>query len=336
MSNTLRNRQWLLAKRPQGMVSIDHFRRADSPLPIPQYDKGEVLVRNIMLSFDPAQRGWMEDVPSYLPPVAIGEVMRASSIAEVVQSTNAALPVGARVQGLFGWQDYAVAPADSTLIPEEISPEQRLGVLGGASLTAWAGLFRIGQLKTSDTVVISAAAGAVGSIAVQIAKLHGARVIGIAGGPEKCDWVVNSYGADAAIDYKSENLSTRLSTLCPEGVSLFFDNVGGDTLETMIAHMAPFGRIVMCGAISRYNDKLPQAGPHNMINIITRRLRLEGFILLDHLDCAEEAMVQLSQWLLAGKLHYRTDVQHGFDNIPATFLRLFNSQSQGKQLLTID
>ena len=332
------NRQWLLARRPQGMVREDNFQLVESPVPVPDLEAGEILVRTLMLSFDPAQRGWMEDVPSYLPPVAIGEPMRASAIAQVVQSENPAFPEGSLVQGLFGWQDYAIANQGGMApvpVARDVPLHVRLGVLGGASLTAWFGLYDIGALKAGDTVVVSAAAGAVGSMAVQIAKIQGARVIGIAGGAEKCSWVTGLYGADAAIDYKSENVAARLAELCPDGVDLFFDNVGGEILEAVIANIAPFGRIVLCGAISGYNDAAPTPGPRNMMLLIARRVRMQGFILLDHLHQAATALEALSKWVGEGRIRYREDIQQGFENIPRTLLRLFRGENRGKQLLQI-
>ncbi|MDB5421553.1 MAG: NADP-dependent oxidoreductase, partial [Brevundimonas sp.] len=219
--------------------------------------------------------------------MALGEPVRGSAAARVVASANPAYPEGALVRGLFSWQDYAIAArrreAPPVLIPDGVTPEEALGVLGGASLTAYIGLKTVGRLKAGETVLISGAAGAVGSMAVQIARLNGARVIGIAGGPEKCRWLVEDYGADAAIDYRNENVAERLATLAPDGINLFFDNVGGETLEAGIAHIARFGRIVLCGAITGYNDATPAPGPRNLMRLISQRAEMRGFILLDHL-----------------------------------------------------
>lgn len=334
------NRQWVLARRPQGQVRVEDFARRDALVPVPDLAAGEILIRTEMFGFDPAQRGWMDDAPSYMPPMAIGEPVRGSAAARVVASTNPAWPEGALVRGLFNWQDYAVAArageAAPVLIPDGVTPEEALGVLGGASLTAWVGLKTVGRLKAGDTVLVSGAAGAVGSIAVQIARLNGARVIGIAGGPDKCRWLVEDYGADAAIDYRHEDVAARLTTLAPEGVDLFFDNVGGETLEAGIANIARFGRIVLCGAISGYNDATPAPGPRNLASLIAQRAEMHGFILLDHMDHVPAARAELEAWLRAGQLRYRTDIQRGFEAIPLTFLRLFSSASQGKQLLLND
>lgn len=334
------NRQWLLARRPRGQVCMEDFARRDAPLPRADLAAGEILIRNVMLGFDPAQRGWMDDVKSYLPPIAIDEPVRGSAVARVTASANPAYPEGAMVRGLFGWQDYAVAARagdpEPVLIPSDVALEEALGVLGAASLTAYVGMHDVGRLGAGDCVLVSGAAGAVGSIAVQIARLRGARVIGIAGGPEKCRWLTRDYGADAAIDYRSEDIRARLKVLAPDGIDLFFDNVGGATLEAGIAHIGRFGRIVLCGAIAGYNDVHPAPGPRNLMRLISQRAEMRGFILLDHLDRVPVAMTELKQWVREGQIRYRTDIQHGFDAIPQTFLRLFSGASQGKQLLRID
>lgn len=334
------NRQWLLARRPRGQVRVEDFVRRDASLPQADLAAGEILVRNLMLGFDPAQRGWMDDAPSYLPPIAIGEPVRGSAAGRVIASANPAYPEGSMVRGLFGWQDYSVAARagdpDPVAIPDGTALEEALGIFGAASLTAYVGIYDIGQLRAGDCVLVSGAAGAVGSVAVQISRLAGARVIGIAGGAEKCRWLVEDYGADAAIDYRNEDVRARLKALAPDGIDLFFDNVGGTTLEAGIAHIARFGRIVLCGAISGYNDLQGVPGPSNLTRLIPQRAGMRGFILLDHLDRVPAAMAALRQWVGSGQIRYRTDIQHGFDAIPKTFLRLFNGSNRGKQLLRID
>lgn len=334
------NRQWLLARRPRGQVSVDDFVRRDAPMPQADLAAGEILVRNLMLGFDPAQRGWMDDAPSYLPPIKIDEVVRGSAAARVIASANPAYPEGSMVRGLFGWQDYAVAARagdpDPVVIAEGTAPEDALGIFGAASLTAYVGMHEVGRLRAGDCVLVSGAAGAVGSVAIQIARLAGARVIGIAGGAEKCRWLIEDYGAGAAIDYHQEDVRARLKALAPDGIDLFFDNVGGATLEAGIAHIARFGRIVLCGAISGYNDMHSAPGPRNLTRLIPQRAEMRGFILLDHLDRVPAAMADLRQWADSDQIRYRTDIQHGFDAIPQTFLRLFNGSNQGKQLLRID
>ena len=333
------NRQWRLARRPHGMVTAADFERRDEPVPIVDLDAGEILLRTVMLGFDPAQRGWMDDVPGYMPPIAIGEPVRGSSINQVVASRNPAYPEGALVRGLYGWQDYAVAcragEEPPSLVPTGVTPEQALGLFGGASFTAYVGIRDVGAVRAGDTVVVSGAAGAVGSVALQVARLSGARVIGIAGGTEKCGWLVDEYGADAAIDYRAENVEERLKALCPDGIDLFFDNVGGTILEAAIANLAWFGRIVLCGGVSGYNAEAPVPGPRNLMELVTRRGTMRGFILLDHLDRIAAASADLAAWTASGELRYRTDIQQGFENIPETFLRLFSGANRGKQLLRL-
>lgn len=333
------NRQWVLKARPVGEVGPEHFELVRSPMPQPDLASGQVLLKTLMLSFDPAMRGWIEDVPSYLPPVAIGEAMRASGVAQVVQSENPALPVGTLVQGLTHWQEYSIGdPAGliaPTPLPEGTPPNLALSVFGATSLTAYFGLLDVGQPKPGETVLVSGAAGATGSVVAQIARLKGCRVVGIAGGSQKCEWLRAACKLDAVIDYKTENLQQRIAELCPNGVDVFFDNVGGRTLEAAIAHMANSGRIVLCGAIASYNDTAPQPGPRNLMLLVTRRLRMEGFIVIDYLGRADEAIAALTEWVLAGEIVWREDIQEGFENIPATLQRLFTGSNVGKQLLRL-
>lgn len=334
------NQQWLLARRPQGMVQLEDFSLHAVPMPTPDLDAGEILVRNLMVSFEPAMRGWMDDVPSYFPPVQIGEPMRSSAMAQVVQSGNPQYPVGSLVMGLFGWQEYALANRAGDMmapvpIPDGTPLSIPLGSMGGSSLTAYFGLLDVGQPQPGETVVVSGAAGAVGCVVAQIAKLKQCRVIGIAGGSDKCVWLKNDCGLDEVIDYKTENVAERLAELCPRSIDVFFDNVGGSTLEAAIEQIAEHGRIVLCGAISTYNDAEPQPGPRNLMNLIIRRVRMQGFITVDFLDRMGEAQAALMEWVFSGQIKYREDVQRGFKNIPQTFLRLFSGDNQGKQLLQI-
>ena len=332
----MNNQQWLMNERPNGMVSEQHFTLTHSETPA--LGEGEVLIKTLMLSFDPAMRGWMDDKPSYLPPVAINEPMRASGIGQVVESNDDALPVGTLVQGILGWQEYSVAGPTSlfppSALPAGTPPNIALSVLGATSLTAYFGLLRIGDPQPGETVLVSGAAGATGSAAAQIAKLKGARVIGIAGGKDKCDWLLGT-GIDAVIDYKSEDIRARLAETCPDGIHVFFDNVGGDTLEAAIEHAADFARFVLCGSISSYNDDSLKSGPNNMFSLIAKRIRMQGFIMFDYMADIDGAMADLVQWLTDGKLQWREDIQEGFENIPSTFLRLFNGSNQGKQLLKL-
>jgi len=332
------NRQWLLAKRPDGMVSRDNFEYTETP--IPEAKAGEVLVRNLYLSFDPTQRGWMVDRESYLPPVAIGAPMRAGSIGQVVNSEHADFQAGDLVQTTGGWQDFVIAapeqgPMGLTKLPVGVTPEMMLSVLGVTGLTAYFGLLDLGNPKPGETVLVSGAAGATGSVAGQIAKIKGCRVVGIAGGPEKCRWLKQEAGFDEVIDYKNEDVDARIAETCPAKFDIFFDNVGGDILEAALNHMNMKARIVMCGGISGYNATEPVPGPANLMNLITLRARMEGFIVLDYMPRAGEAIVELLGWISEGQLKYQIDLQEGFDQIPDTLQRLFTGQNLGKQLLKI-
>jgi NADPH-dependent curcumin reductase CurA len=332
-----KNRQWLLAARPQGMVKESDFRWNEAPVPEPA--DGEVLVRVRYVSFDPAMRGWMEDRPSYLPPVAIGEPMRAGAVGEVVSSRAPGFANGDLVQGTFGWQDYALAraagPIPLTKLPPGVPPTWVLGVLGITGLTAYFGMLDLGKPKAGDTVVVSGAAGATGSVAGQIAKLAGARVIGIAGGAEKCGWLTQEAHFDAAIDYKGESVPARLGELCPKGIDVYFDNVGGEILDAALARLALRARVVLCGGISSYNASSPPPGPRNYMNLVVQRARMEGFIVLDYLPRFGEGVAALAKEVQAGRIAHQEDVQHGLENAPRTFLRLFRGENRGKQILAL-
>ncbi len=332
------NRQWLLSKRPHGMVSEDNFTFQEVPIPRP--GAGEVLVRNLFLSFDPTQRGWMEDRESYLPPVQLGEPMRAGSIGQVTESNNPDFQVGDIVQTTGGWQDFIVvdpgqAVMGLTKIPSEIPPEMMLSVLGVTGLTAYFGLLDLGEPKTGETVLVSGAAGATGSVAGQIARIKGCRVVGIAGGPEKCAWLKDTAGFDDVIDYKHEDVNQAISRTCPNKVDVFFDNVGGNILEAALNHINMRARVVLCGGISAYNATEPVPGPVNLMNLVIMRARMEGFIVIDYMHRAQEAIIELLGWIQNGELIYQVDVQEGFENIPNTLNRLFTGKNLGKQLLKI-
>ncbi len=331
------NRQWVLASRPSGLVKESNF--AWKEVPIPTLEDGQFLVRNLYLSFDPAMRGWMEDRPSYIPPVAVGEVMRAGSVGQVVDSKSPAFRAGDFVQGAFGWQDYAVSDGRGLLPVSKLPPGMPLtwplGVLGITGLTAYFGLLDLGKPKAGETVVVSGAAGATGSVAAQIAKLKGCRVIGIAGGREKCAWLQDEAGLDATIDYKAEDVGSRLRDLCPRSVDIYFDNVGGEILDAVLAQIATRARIVLCGGISSYNASEPPPGPHNYMNLVIQRARMEGFIVLDYAARFGEAVRELAAWVTSGKIKHQEDVQVGLENAPRTFLRLFEGKNLGKQLLKI-
>jgi NADPH-dependent curcumin reductase CurA len=335
------NRQWRLKARPVGMVKESDFEYVEEPAESP--GEGQALVRNFMVAFEPAMRGWMEDVESYVPPVGIGEVMRASTVGVVVESKAEGLAVGDVVTGTLGWQEYPLVDTrhpsifgGAQKLPPGATAEQALSVFGLTGLTAYFGYLDVGQPKEGDVVLVSGAAGATGSIAAQIARIKGAsKVVGIAGGPEKCKWLTETLGLDAAIDYKSEDVSSRIAQTCPDGVDLFFDNVGGTILEAGLDNMAQKGRIVLCGGISAYNEETQPPGPRNYMQLVIRRCRMEGFIVIDYMTRVGEAMVDLGSWVGEGKLVAETDVQHGMENVPKTFLRLFEGKNRGKQLCQI-
>lgn len=337
MSTT--NRQWRLAQRPSGAIDDSTFTIHEADIP-PAPDGG-IVVKTQYLGFDPAMRGWLEDRPSYVPPVQINEVMRASGAGEVIASANPDFPVGSTVYGLLGWQEYAVFDRSSLQAariqraPNGMSASQCLSVLGTASMTAYFGVLDVGQLQERETVLVSGAAGATGSVVCQIAKLKGCRVIGIASG-DKCDWLREQGFVDEAIDYQKEPLKQRIRELCPQGVDLYFENVGGDILPAAIANMANHSRIVLCGMIAGYNDLEPRPGPSNLIELVKRRVHLRGFIVLDYLDREQEFIDNFGGWVRDGKIKVSEDIQEGFENIPRTLNRLFAGKNRGRQLLRLD
>lgn len=333
----LKNRKWTLTSRPFGMVGEHNFSFQEEE--VRDIGEGEFLIKNLYLSFDPAQRGWMEDRKSYVPPVGIGEVMRAGSVGQVIESNNPNFKVGDKVQGTFGWQEYAISDGkgilNATIIPEGSSLTAPLSVFGITGLTAYFGLLDVGQLKEGETVLVSGAAGSTGSIAAQIAKLKGCRVIGVAGGTEKCRWLTEVAKIDAAIDYKAANLAEVIPELIPEGIDVIFDNVGGEFLDTALLNINQSARIAVCGAISGYNNETPSPGPSNYTSLIIQRARMEGFIVLDYMNKFPEAIGELMQWVQEGKIVYQEDIQEGIENAPDTLLRLYTGKNQGKQLLKI-
>jgi NADPH-dependent curcumin reductase CurA len=328
------NNQWVLASRPNGMVTPAHFERREGDVPRPA--DGELLVHNLYLSLDPAMRGWISELPSYLPPVAIGEVMRGGCVAEVIDSRHPDYRLGDLVFGMFGWQDYAISDGSGvTRVPPEVGLTDALGVLGWTSLTAYFGLTAIAKPQPGETVVVSGAAGATGSVVGQLAGLRGARVIGIAGGPDKCDWIVRELGFDAAIDYRTEDVRARLKELCPDGIDVYWDNVGGEILEAALGRLAVHARVVMCGAISGYNASTPEPGPRNLVQLVVRRARMEGFLVFDYADRIEEALAELVPLVRSGRLRYREDVREGLDSAPAALGDLFTGANSGKLIVHI-
>jgi len=332
------NRRWVLHSRPRGAIETDTFKWEE--VPIPPLNDGEFLVRNLWLSFDPAQRGWINDVPSYVPPVQFGEPMRAGAVGQVVESRNAEFKPGELVAGTFGWQDFAISNGTGLLavrkLPEGISPEQSLSVLGTTGMTAYFGMQEIGRPVEGDVVVVSGAAGATGSIAGQIARLMGAsKVIGIAGGPTKCRWLVDQAHFDAAIDYKNDDVPRRLDELAPKGINVYFDNVGGAILDACLARLAFKARVVLCGGISSGYGLERGPGPSNYFQLVIKSARMEGFIVLNYLDKFAEATHSMSDWIAKGKLIWRDDIAEGLENAPKVLMGLFAGANFGKQLLKI-
>ena len=330
------NRVVTLARRPVGMVKPDDFSIQDAPLPEP--GEGEFRVKISHVSLDPAMRGWISEGRSYVPPVKIGAVMRSFSVGVVDASNHPDYSPGDAVTGLFGVQHYAVS--DGTRVAKvdmsQAPPERWIGGLGMPGTTAYFGLLEIGKPKESETVVVSAASGAVGSIVGQIAKIKGCRAVGIAGGPEKCRAVVDELGFDACVDYKAGNLAGDLRAACPDGIDIFYENVGGEIFDTALAQMNLFGRIPVCGMISLYNATEPQPGPYNMRSILVNRLTVRGFIVFDFIDKYAEAVAQLGQWNAEGKLKMREDVREGgVEAFPEVLNLLYTGGNNGKLVLKL-
>jgi NADPH-dependent curcumin reductase CurA len=334
---TDRNRRLVLAERPTGMV--DESTVSVEEAEVPALSPGEALARVRYLSIDPTIRTWMDDAPGYLPPIGVGEVIRGGGVAEIVESNSPRYQTGDLVFGMTGWQDYVIADESERVyqtLPAGVPPTTALGVLGITGVTAYFGLLDVGKLQEGDVVVVSAAAGSTGSSVGQIAKINGAsKVVGIAGGPEKCRWVVDELGFDAAIDYKGEDVAVRLREECPEGVDLYFDNVGGEILDACLAQLALRGRVVLCGAIASYNDRGALTGPANYRNLIIRRGRMEGFIILDYFDRLPAAQAELGGWLAEGKLKSAEHVVEGLERAPEALNLLFTGGNTGKVLVKV-
>ena len=331
------NRQWILRRRPAGEIVPDDLELIETVTP--ELQDGEVLVRNIYLSLDPTHRIWMSDLDLYLPPVQIGEVMRGGAIGVVEQSRNAALPEGEIVNaGLGGWQDYAVVHEGmARRVPHlsDVPLTAHMSVLGATGLTAYFGLNDIGKPQPGETVVVSAAAGAVGSIVGQLAKLQGCRVIGIAGGPKKCRWLTQDLGFDGAIDYKSEDVGEALSRLAPNGVDINFENVGGKVMDAVIGHMNNFSRMPLCGMISTYNREGAIPGPSDFGRVLMHRILIKGFIVIDYLPRAAEAMAELEPLVAGGQLKWKVHVVDGLENAVSALGRLFTGDHDGKLLIQV-
>ena len=328
-------REWRLAAHPRGRPIADgDLTLHDVAMPVA--GPGGMLLATRIIGFDPAQKGWMENVADYVAPMAIGEVMRGSAITEVIASNDGRFAVGQMLAGSTGWREHLVHDGQG-LVPTDpaMPPSAMLSLLGTTGMTAWCGLFKIGKPQPGDTVVVSGAAGATGSIVGQLARIAGCRTIGIAGGAEKCDWLVTEAGYDAAIDYKAGDIAAQLKALAPGGVDVVFDNVGGAILNAMLGNIATGARVVICGGISRYETGTMPAGPQNYFNLVFRRASMAGFIVIDWAAEFPALRRRLASFAAEGRLTYREDVQHGFENAPATLQRLFSGANRGKQLLAL-
>jgi NADPH-dependent curcumin reductase len=330
------NHQFRLVARPQGMVGAEHFSYVEEPVGEPA--DGQALVEILYVSLDPAMRGWMNEGRSYVPPVQIGEVMRAATVGRVLESRSERFAVGDHVSSWLGVQRYAVAGEDALLkIDVETAPlPTYLGALGMPGMTAYFGLLDVGQPKEGETVVVSGAAGAVGSVVGQIAKLKGCRTVGIAGGEQKCSWIVDELGFDAAIDYKAQDVPAALREHCPKGIDVYFDNVGGEILDAALARLARGARVVICGAISQYNNQGGKfEGPSNYMSLLVNRAKMEGFVVIDYIGRYAEAMSEMAGWIADGKLLAREEVVEGFERFPEALQALFRGENVGKLVLKV-
>jgi hypothetical protein len=328
------NRQILLMEMPKGKLTPASFRLAEAPIPSPA--EGEVLLKARYVSLDAANRAWMQGV-TYRSALEAGQVMAGGSLAEVVESRSPGLAPGDMVVAETGWQEYAAVPGKHlTKLPKVEPLTHLMSVYGVTGLTAYFGLLEVGRPKPGETVVVSAAAGAVGSVAAQIAKIKGCRVVGVAGGAEKCAWLTDELGLDAAIDYKAGGVRRAMREVCPSGVDVYFDNVGGDIFEAALFNMNNHGRIACCGAVSQYDDVPPAHGPRGVPGlIVTKRLKVDGFVVMDFYDKRDAALADLQAWVAAGKLKVQEDVIDGLENLPAALIGLLAGENRGKRMVRV-
>ena len=330
------NRRWILKTHPDGLPGREHFGWDEAPAP--EVGDNQFLVRNLYLSCDPAQRSWLAR-DTYVPKIKLGETMRAGAAAQVVVSKHEGFRAGDLVYGMFGWQDYCVSDGTGfvpvTKLPPKVPLAASMSVLGLTGLTAYYGMIEIGEVRAGQNVLVTGAAGATGSVAAQLAKLKGARVVGVAGGAKKCEWLVKELGLDAAIDYRNDNLRKRYAELFPNGIDVFFDNVGGEALEEAILRLSVGGRIVLCGAISFYNDLDHTPALRNWSRLLVNRGRVQGILVTDFAPHFARASADLARWLADGKLKNQVDIVDGLENAPDAFRRLFTGDNFGKQLVRI-
>jgi len=328
------NRHWVLLQRPKGQLAESDFALRESEVPTPA--AGQVLVRNLYISIDAANRAWMSPVRTYIDPVEPGGVMQGQTLGEVVRSENPALRPGDIVEGMGGWQEYAALPARGLHRMMRVHPLSHLmSGVGVTGKTAYFGLLDVGQLRPRETVVVSAAAGAVGSAAGQIARIKSCRVVGIAGSAEKCRWL-REIGFDVAIDYKTEDVAQALRAACPDGIDVYFDNVGGPILEAALFQMRERGRIVCCGAVSQYDTGSPAPGPRGIPGwLVVRRIRMEGFVVMDFYQRRREAEHALSRWITEGRLVIREDILEGIEQAPRALVGLLHGDNMGKRMVRV-
>jgi NADPH-dependent curcumin reductase CurA len=331
------NRRMLLASRPHGLADGETI-RLEATTEVPEPADGEALVRVRYLSIDPTIRTWMDDAPGYLPPIGIGDVVRSGGIGEVVTSRSEAYREGDLVFGMTGWQEYALADEGAnvmTPLPPGVDPTIALGVLGVTGMTAYFGLLDIGQPQPGTTVVVSGAAGATGSVVGQLARIEGAgTIVGIAGSADKCAWLTDELGFDHAVNYREENVASRIRETCPDGIDVYFDNVGGEILDACLANLAMKARVVLCGAISQYNEGRP-VGPRNYLNLIVKRARMEGFLILDYLSRFPEAQVRMAGWVMEGRIKHREHIVEGLEHAGDALNLLFSGGNTGKVVVRL-
>ena len=329
------NHAFRLASRPVGLPTAENWQYTEAPVGEP--GERELVVKVLFISLDPAMRGWMTDTPSYIPPVGIGEVMRALAAGRVVESRHPDFAVGDHVTGALGVQEFALSDGEglTKVDPERVPLPVYLSALGMPGMTAYFGLLDIGRPEPDETVVVSGAAGAVGQMVGQIAKIKGCRAVGIAGGPEKCRYVVDDLGFDAAVDYKSEDVAEALGKHCPDGIDIYFDNVGGEILDAALARLGRRARVVICGAISQYNATDGIRGPANYLSLLVNHASMTGFVVSDYLDRWAEGAKEMAGWLAAGELKTREDIVEGFETFPDALLRLFKGENTGKLVLAL-
>jgi len=332
---SLTNHQYRLAARPVGLPKPSDWTYTTSETTPP--GEGEVLVKTLYLSLDPAMRGWMNEGKSYIPPVKLGEVMRALGVGKIIESRAEGFPVGSHVSGMLGVQEYSTQPGrrlqqvDPRLAPLPVY----LSVLGMPGMTGYFGLLEVGQPQPGETVVVSGAAGAVGLVVGQVAKLKGCKVVGIAGGADKCRYVVDELGFDSCVDYKAGSVKAQLREQCPQGIDVYFDNVGGDILDDCLTQLALHGRIIICGAISQYNNTTPVKGPANYLSLLVNRGRMQGIVVSDYMKQYGEAVRAMGGWLREGKMRSKEDIVSGIETFPDTLLKLFRGENLGKLVLKV-